>query len=43
MEAGTLVSVEEYLSTVYEPDCEYLDGELLERNTANSTTPGSRP
>lgn len=33
MAAGTLISLEEYLSTVYEPDCEYLDGELLERNT----------
>src|SRR6266545_6293050 len=27
-----LVSVEEYLSTVYEPDCDYVDGELVERN-----------
>jgi Uma2 family endonuclease len=24
--------LEEYLHTVYEPDCEYLDGELVERN-----------
>jgi Uma2 family endonuclease len=28
----TLVSLDEYLSTAYEPDCEYLDGELIERN-----------
>jgi Uma2 family endonuclease len=27
-----LVSVEEYLSTVYRPDCDYVDGEVLERN-----------
>jgi Uma2 family endonuclease len=26
------VSVEEYLSTVYEPDCEYVDGVVVERN-----------
>src|SRR5438128_2790695 len=28
----TLVSVEEYLSTSYDPDCDYVDGELEERN-----------
>ena len=28
----TLVSVEEYLSTSYHPDCDYVDGELEERN-----------
>ncbi len=27
-----LVSVEEYLHTSYEPDCDYVDGELVERN-----------
>ena len=27
-----LVPVEEYLSTTYEPDCEYVDGILVERN-----------
>jgi Uma2 family endonuclease len=27
-----LVSVEEYLSTAYEPDCEYDDGVIVERN-----------
>jgi Uma2 family endonuclease len=26
------VTVEEYLHTVYEPDCEYNDGDLLKRN-----------
>ena len=29
---GRFVSVEEYLSTVYEPDCEYDDGVVVERN-----------
>jgi Uma2 family endonuclease len=28
----TLVSINEYLHTVYRPDCEYIDGVLLERN-----------
>jgi len=28
-----MISPGEYLSTVYEPDCEYVDGELVERNT----------
>lgn len=28
----TAVTLQEYLSTVYRPDREYLDGELLERN-----------
>ena len=32
MIAATLVSIEEYLSTNYDPDCDYVDGELLERN-----------
>jgi Uma2 family endonuclease len=32
MAAPTLVSVEEYLSTSYRPDCDYVDGEVLERN-----------
>jgi len=32
MPSTTLVSVEEYLSTSYDPDLEYLDGELVERN-----------
>jgi len=26
------ISVEEYLRTAYEPDCDYVDGEVLERN-----------
>jgi len=28
----TLVSIEEYLSSSYEPDCDYVDGVLEERN-----------
>ncbi len=27
-----LISVEEYLTSVYQPDCDYVDGEVLERN-----------
>ncbi|HYL38295.1 MAG TPA: Uma2 family endonuclease [Bryobacteraceae bacterium] len=30
--ARALISVEEYLATVYEPDCDYVDGEVLQRN-----------
>jgi Uma2 family endonuclease len=32
MATGALVSVEEYLSTSYRPDREYIDGVVLERN-----------
>lgn len=32
MASRTLVSVEEYLRTSYRPDCDYVDGEILERN-----------
>jgi Uma2 family endonuclease len=32
MAVGTLVSVEEYLHTSYQPDCDYVDGEVQERN-----------
>ena len=32
MTTGTLASVEEYLNTSYSPDCDYVDGEVLERN-----------
>ena len=32
MSATTLVSVEEYLATSYRPDCDFIDGELIERN-----------
>ncbi|MDQ6706789.1 MAG: Uma2 family endonuclease, partial [Acidobacteriota bacterium] len=29
---STLISVEEYLHSSYEVDCDYVDGELVERN-----------
>jgi len=32
MKTETFVSVEEYLKTSYEPDCDYVDGEVQERN-----------
>src|SRR5437773_6663341 len=32
MPARTLVPVEEYLHTSYDPDCDYVDGEVVERN-----------
>ena len=32
MQASTLVSVEEYLKSDYQPDCDYVDGVLEERN-----------
>ncbi|MBV9671168.1 MAG: Uma2 family endonuclease [Acidobacteriales bacterium] len=32
MSAATHVTLKEYLETAYRPDCEYLEGELLERN-----------
>lgn len=32
MATSTVVSVDEYLHNSYEPDCDYVDGELVERN-----------
>jgi Uma2 family endonuclease len=32
-----LVSVQEYLDTVYEPDCDYVDGELVDRNVGEKS------
>ena len=32
MAASTQISVDEYLKTTYRPDCDYVDGEVLERN-----------
>ena len=38
MTAKTLMSVEEYLHTSFEgADCEYLDGEVVERNMGNKS------
>jgi len=31
-----LIALDEYLSTIYDPDCEYVDGELIERNRGES-------
>lgn len=35
MNVGTLVSLEEYLATSYDPDVEYVDGILEERNVGD--------
>ncbi len=32
MTTATLISVEEYLATSYRPDCDFVDGEVIERN-----------
>src|SRR5882762_3278146 len=32
MPASALISVEEYLNTNYRPDCDYVDGRVVERN-----------
>jgi Uma2 family endonuclease len=32
MTVATQISVDEYLKTSYRPDCDYVDGEVLERN-----------
>jgi len=34
---ATLVPVEEYLRTNYDPDCEYVDGRIVERNLGERT------
>lgn len=35
MSVETIVSVEQYLNTCYDPDLEYVDGALLERNVGD--------
>jgi Uma2 family endonuclease len=37
MQAGTLVSIDEYLHTPYDPDCDYVDGVLEERNLGETS------
>jgi Uma2 family endonuclease len=32
MASGTLIPVREYLKTTYRPDCDFIDGEVRERN-----------
>jgi Uma2 family endonuclease len=36
MSTPTLISLAEYLSTSYRPDCDYVDGEIRERNVGES-------
>lgn len=40
MATGTAIPLDEYLSKVYDPDCEYIDGELFERNMGESDHAG---
>jgi Uma2 family endonuclease len=35
MPSATQIPLSEYLETAYRPDCEYIDGEILERNVGN--------
>ena len=42
MATGTLISVEEYLKTSYRPDCDYVDGEILERNLGEREHSGTQ-
>ena len=37
MSAGALISVDEYLRTSYQPDREYRDGVVTERNAGDKT------
>ncbi|MEO5924083.1 MAG: Uma2 family endonuclease [Bryobacteraceae bacterium] len=37
MSTGTAVSLEQYLAHVYEPDCDFVDGEIEERNVGERT------
>jgi Uma2 family endonuclease len=37
MASRTLISVEEYLRTSYRPDCDFIDGEVLERNVGEKS------
>jgi hypothetical protein len=39
MATGALVSVDEYLSTSYDPDCDYVDGVVEERNVGRYRVP----
>ena len=40
METGALVSINEYLSTSYDPDCDYVDGVIEERNLGENDHAG---
>ena len=37
MSTGTAISLAQYLSSTYEPDCDYVDGEIEERNVGERT------
>jgi Uma2 family endonuclease len=37
MASAAFVSVEEYLNTSYRPDCDYVDGRIVERNLGEQT------
>jgi Uma2 family endonuclease len=37
MSARTLISVEDYLASAYEPDCDFVDGHIEERNMGEVT------
>lgn len=36
MAGATVVPLEEYLARVYEPDCEYVDGEIIDRSAGET-------
>jgi hypothetical protein len=40
MSTAALSSVEEYLRTAYDPDCDYVDGDIIERNCTSGKSPG---
>ena len=40
MSTQTLISVEEYLASSYEPDCDYIDGQREERNLGETSHAG---
>lgn len=37
MSTAALIDVDEYLSTSYDPDCDYVDGVLIERNAGQQS------
>jgi Uma2 family endonuclease len=37
MQVGAIITVEKYLSTSYDPDCDFVDGYVLERNWGEKT------
>ena len=40
MATSTYLSITEYLNTAYDPDLEYVDGQLVERNVGKWNTAG---